>query len=170
MNFFNSNIENSKNIEDNYSNKKIEKRYTFHRTHHTTDFTNNLKINNTSFKKNFDNKNKFNDNNNFPKQKNLKLFNDKYLSLNNTFTDEKEKNNNYQIIKDENIPKTAKANNISFLYKKIPIKTEIANNNLNNKNNNSNYKPSFVKSASHNYFDMNQKHINQIFIIFIKLN
>ena len=68
MNFFNSNIENSKNIEDNYSNKKIEKRYTFHRTHHTTDFTNNLKINNTSFKKNFDNKNKFNDINNFPKQ------------------------------------------------------------------------------------------------------
>ena len=168
MNILDSNIENSKNTEDNYSNKKIEKRYTFHRAHHTTDFTNNLKINNTSFKKNVDNKNKFINFNNLTKQKYLKIINDKNFSLSNTFTDEKEKNN-YQIIKNENVPKTAKSNNISFLYKKIPIKTEIISNNLNSKINNSNYKPSFVKSASHNYLDINQKTNYQNFHNFYKI-
>ena len=123
--------ENSKNIEDNcYPNKNIEKRFTYHKANLTTDYTNNLLL-----KKN-----------NLIKRMNLNL-NDKFVSLNNTYVDAKSENN-YHLIKNDIIPKTSKTNNISFLYKKTPIKTDI----INNSN-----KSIIAKSASHNYITTNQK-------------
>ena len=131
-----SQIENSKNIEDNnYSNKNKEKRFTYHKANLTTDYTHNL-----IFKKNH-----------LLKKMNLNL-NDKFLSLNNTYVDAKSENN-YNLIKNDIIPKTTKAYNIAFLYKKTPIKADI----INNSN-----KSIIAKSASHNYITSNQKQDYQI--------
>ena len=131
----NNNFENAKNIEDNYcTNNYMDKRFIFHKTNYTSDYTNNL-----MFKKNILINNK----------KHIKLKSDKCISLNNTYIDEKD-NNSYNIIKNDNIPKTTKANNISFLYKKTPVKIDI--NNIKNIN-----KSIITKSASHNYISSNQK-------------
>ena len=131
-----SQIENSKNIEDNnYSNKNKEKRFTYHKANLTTDYTHNL-----IFKKNH-----------LLKKMNLNL-NDKFLSLNNTYVDAKSENN-YNLMKNDIIPKTTKAYNIAFLYKKTPIKADI----INNSN-----KSIIAKSASHNYITSNQKPDYQI--------
>ena len=131
-----SQIENSKNIENNnYSNKNREKRFTYHKANLTTDYTHNLIFNK----------------NHLLKKMNLNL-NEKFISLNNTYVDAKSENN-YNLIKNDIIPKTTKAYNIAFLYKKTPIKTDI----INNSN-----KSIIAKSASHNYITSSQKPDYQI--------
>ena len=149
-------IENSKNTEENYySNKISENKIIFHKSHQSTNFSNNYII-----KK--DNKDIYGINHNFTnynkeeKFNYLKLNNDKCLSLNNSFKNEKK--NNYPLIKNEKIPKTTKNNNISFLYKKAPIKTEIINNFKNMPNyNNNNYKQSIKKNSLYNYLEENKR-------------
>ena len=148
----NLNFENSKNDEENYYPRNIEKKFTFHRTEHSNDYTNNLFFINNLKKGSFHKYNKSTQINNLIKYKNLKINNDKCLSLNNTMENSREKNN-FKLIQKENCPKTSKDNNISFLYKKTPVKTEIINNNLMSYND----KSKIAKSASHNHININQK-------------
>ena len=172
----NLNFENSKDIEENYNpNNENDKRFTFHRAHHTTDFTNEHINKNNIIKKDIFNKynmsidltNNNNQNNfNIQKLKNLKLNTEKCVSLNNTYTNEKENNNNFKLTKNEIIPNTTKVHNISFLYKKAPIKTEIINNNINIDNN----KSSFSKSSSHNNLNKEQNTNFQKFKKYYKNN
>jgi hypothetical protein len=134
--------ENSKNIENIENNNLSSKRFTFHRAYHTTDFANDYLIDNINKKK--ENYNLSIDLKNDKKvQKRQK--NEKIINLNKSFLQEREKNKiiNY-IYKEGNIPNTTKASNISFLYKKAPIKTEIVNNFTNM------YQPPIAKSISHN--------------------
>ena len=134
--------ENSKNIENIENNNLSSKRFTFHRAYHTTDFANDYLIDNINKKK--DNYDLSIDLKNDKKvQKRQK--NEKIINLNKSFLEEREKNKiiNY-IYKEGNIPNTTKANNISFLYKKAPIKTEVVNSFTNM------YQPPITKSISHN--------------------
>ena len=124
------NLENTKNnIEKNNYRQKI---FTFHKTHHTTDFSHNYLF-----------KNNLNDNNlsievneNIAKQKPKTVKNIKYLSV---MTSENKILQNREIY---NYPKSTKSfNKNSFLYKKTPIKG------------NSN-KSSMGQSLTNNYFKM----------------
>ena len=166
----NLDLENSKNIEDYYYHpyKNGDKRFTFHRTHHTTDFTNDYFVKNIIDKRNVYNRHNMsnNNNNNFNKKynhnthntlklKNLKIIDDKGLNLNNTYLNGKD-NNNYFLIKKDNMlnnNSTKGNNNISFLYKKSPIKTEIINNNNNDKS-------SILKNLSSNLMNMEEINTN----------
>ena len=158
INETNINFENSKNEEDYfYPKNNIEKRFTFNRREHSNDYNNELFFRNLK-KDTFHKYNKSIQINNLTKYKNLKLNNDKCISLNNTLENSKEKNN-YKLIKKEIGSKTTKGNNnISFLYKKTPLKTEIIKNNLSTNN-----KSKIAKSASHNYLNLNQKINHQNF-------
>ena len=170
INYQNSNNynENSKNTEDNYyADKKIDKRFTFHREYHTTDFKEYIFNNNINRKYNKNRHiNIFND---LPRPKYFKFNNDNYFKLNNTFEEGEIKKD--QLIINDKKTKTTKANNISFFYKKSPEKKEIINN-LNIKNcdfKNSNYKPSIAKSA-HYYLEENPNSNNKNFTHFYKTN
>ena len=175
FNNYNENAKNSedndKNIEDNFLvHNKIDKRFTFHRAYHTSDFNKEYIFNNNNIYHKYNKNRHFNNFKDLPRPKYFKFNDNKYFVLNNTF-DERELKKE-QLILNEKKPKTAKANDISFLYKKSPIKTEIINN-LNIKNcdpKNSNYKPLIAKSAPHYYLEANPKSKYQNFREFYKNN
>ena len=135
-NTYYNNYENSKNnIENNNYNKK---KFAFHKTHYTTDFSNNFLQKNNILKTNEDSNYFINKIKCPPK----KLKNIKYLSL---VTSANKKNQKQEI---RIFPKSTKAySKNSFLYKKTPIKSDIS-------------KSSMVKSITHNYFSLKNSKYN----------
>ena len=157
-------LENSKNTESNYYSKdNSNNKIIFHRPNNTAYFSNDYLINSCD-KDICDINNKISNYNKNEKHNYLKLDNDTNLSLNNSFM--KENKNNYQLINNEEILKTNNSNNnISFLYKNNPIKTEIVNN-LKNINNlyDKKYRHSFEKNTfSCNYLEESKKTNYQYF-------
>ena len=156
-------LENSKNTEGNYySSNNSENKLIFHRPNNTAYFSNGYLISNCD--KDIGNtNNKISNYNGSEKHNYLKLDNDTSLSLNNSFM--KENKNSYQLINNEKSSKTTKSNNISFLYKNNPIKTEIVNSLKNIYNSyDKNYRHSLEKNKfSCNYLEESKKSNYQFF-------
>ena len=135
------NYENSKNNIDktNYN----QKRYTFHKSHHTTDYSHNYLLKNSNYNNISTENREENINDIFkPKKSKKELKNIKYLSL---ITSANKYQQNKEIY---NFPKTTKAYNTnSFLYKKTPIKSNIN-------------KSSMGQSVTNNYFKIRDSKYN----------
>ena len=139
--------ENSKNNMDNSKSNYNQKKFTFHKQHHTTDFSHNYLLRN-NFNNDISVEAKEETFNNLIKLKKPKkeLKNIKYISLMTTANKNMQKKDVY------NFPKSTKAyNSNSFLYKKTPVKL-ITNSNTN--------KSSIGPNISNNYFKIKNSKYN----------
>jgi len=138
--------ENSKNNVDN--NNYNQKKFTFHKQRHTTDFSHNYLLGNNFINNDISLETKEETFNNLIKLKKPKkeLKNIKYISLMTTANNNTKKKDIY------NLPKSTKAyNSNSFLYKKTPVKI-ITNSNTN--------KSSMGPSVNTNHFKIKNSKYN----------